>query len=306
ESHAALIRRHLPEDEANQGRFARAVRADEPDAIAAHDARREPRDQLPSAEAFADVRQLRDELARALAGIQAHPHRAEALAPRSPLPTQLLQSAHPSFVAGATRLDSLADPDLLLRPELVEAAVGNVFGGQLLLPSRFVSREIPRVGAQHAAVELYDPRGDTVEEGAIVGDHDRRRNLQQQLLQPLDGADIEVIRRLIEQQQVRLSGERKGERRTLALAARARRRRHPGLELEAMQELRQASLEAPALALIVLQGNARKCRGGGRCALQQTFAQRVRRGKLRLLLDESDVKSLPYLSLAVIQHGEPG
>src|SRR6185437_7971789 len=194
----------------------------------------------------------------------------------------------------------------LLRPELVEAAVGNVFGGQLLLPSRFVSREIPRVGAQHAAVELYDPRGDTVEEGAIVGDHDRRRNLQQQLLQPLDGADIEVIRRLIEQQQVRLSGERKGERRTLALAARARRRRHPGLELEAMQELRQASLEAPALALIVLQGNARKCRGGGRCALQQTFAQRVRCGKLRLLLDESDVKSLPYLSLAVIQHGEPG
>ena len=46
----------------------------------------------------------------------------------------------------------------------------------------------------------------------------------QQLLEPLDRLDVEVVRRLVEQQQVGLRGERAGERGARQLAARERRR----------------------------------------------------------------------------------
>ncbi len=117
---------------------------------------------------------------------------------------------------------------------LSKRAVGDLLGGELVALARLVRREVAGVGAQHAAVQLHDARGDAIEKGAVVGDDDAGRQLRQQFLEALDAVDVEMIGRLIEQQELGLQREGEGERRTLALAAgtvvgrRARRRDRSG------------------------------------------------------------------------------
>ena len=65
-----------------------------------------------------------------------------------------------------------ADPDFFLRPELVELAIGDLLGRELLALARFVGGEVAGKGAQQAAIELDDARHDAIEERAIVRDHD--------------------------------------------------------------------------------------------------------------------------------------
>ena len=113
--------------------LAGAIRADQAETVAAHDPERQARDDGAPAVALGDVLQLRDELAGAFARVEAQLDVAQALAPRGALLAQLLQPLHAPFVAGAAGLDALADPDLLLRPELVEAAVGDCLGRELLV-----------------------------------------------------------------------------------------------------------------------------------------------------------------------------
>ncbi len=64
-------------------------------------------------------------------------------------------------------------------------------------------------------VHVQDVRGDVVEETVVVGDDDRRpREITQEFLEPANRQDIEVIRRLIEQQHVRRARQRLGEQHT--------------------------------------------------------------------------------------------
>jgi predicted DNA-binding protein (UPF0251 family) len=53
------------------------------------------------------------------------------------------------------------------------------------------------------SIDLQHPAGDVVEEVAVVADHDERlRLVDQESLEPEDGVDVEVIGRLVEQQDV--------------------------------------------------------------------------------------------------------
>ena len=91
-----------------------------------------------------------------------------------------------------------------------------------LLPAPDVplSREVDRA----PAVELEDGRRQRLEEPAVVGDEDHRGvDRAQQLLEPLDRLDVEVVGGLVEQQEVGLRGERAAERGPRELAARERR-----------------------------------------------------------------------------------
>ena len=75
-----------------------------------------------------------------------------------------------------------------------------------------------------AAVELEDPAGDVVEEVAVVGDgHDRAGIVLEEALEPRDALRVEVVGRLVEQQQVGLLEEQAAERHAPDLAARERR-----------------------------------------------------------------------------------
>ena len=252
------------------------------------------------AEALGHVLELGDELARALAGIEAELDVAEALAPRGALLAQVLEPLHAAFVARAARLDALADPHFFLRPELVEAAVRDFFGGELVALARFVGGEVAGIGAQHAAIELDDARGHAVEERAVVRDDDARRHFQQQLFEPLDAVDVEMVGRLVEQQQLGLEREASASAARLRSPPESCSRRALGIEIEAMQEFVQARAA-------IASGRGRRCRcsagmhAARRRQRQQAFAQRGRRGQLAAPAPRTRCAGRRALQLAVVE-----
>ena len=71
------------------------------------------------------------------------------------------------------------------------------------------------------ALEGQNVRGDTVEKPAVVADdHDTAGKLQQGVFERTQGVDVEVVRRLVEQQHVGAGLEQRGEMHTVPLAAR--------------------------------------------------------------------------------------
>ena len=61
-------------------------------------------------------------------------------------------------------------------------------------------------------IDVDHPAGDVLKEVAVVADHDERHRLGlEQRLEPEDRVDVQVVRRLVEQQQVRLADERAGD-----------------------------------------------------------------------------------------------
>ncbi len=75
-----------------------------------------------------------------------------------------------------------------------------------------------------AAVELEDPLGDVVEEVAIVGDGDDGAGvLLQEAFEPVDRLGVEVVGRLVEQQQVGRRQQQPAQRDAATLAAGERR-----------------------------------------------------------------------------------
>ena len=168
------------------------------------------------------------------------------------------------------------------------------FGGQLVALARFVRRVVARIRAKEAAVELDDPRRDAVEEHPVVRDHDRGGLLAQELLEQRDAVDVEVVGRLVEQQEIGRERERQRKRRALALAAGRLRGRHRLVETEAMQVLDQPRLGAPVLALVV-QALVKPA------AQREALAQRGRRRQRWLLLDQHGAKAVATLDLAVVE-----
>ena len=89
--------------------------------------------------------------------------------------------------------------------------------GRLLEPP-----DVPRPGEEEraAGLELEHAGRDRLEEPAVVRDEDHGRvERLQLLLEPLQVLDVEVVRRLVEQQQVGIAGERAGQRGARQLAA---------------------------------------------------------------------------------------
>ena len=79
---------------------------------------------------------------------------------------------------------------------------------------------VTRVEVDDAAVEVGDVRGHAVEEVAVVADDEEGPGpAQQELLQPDEALQVEVVGRLVHEEQVRLLQEQAGERHPHAPAA---------------------------------------------------------------------------------------
>ena len=71
---------------------------------------------------------------------------------------------------------------------------------------------VSRIGIERTALQLDDTRGDAVEKVAVVRDEEAGAGIAaQEILQPLDALRIEVVRRLVEDEQFRLRDERAAE-----------------------------------------------------------------------------------------------
>jgi hypothetical protein len=111
-----------------------------------------------------------------------------------------------------------------------------------------VPREVARIGKQPAAIEFDDARGHPVQEAAVVGDeHHAAAILQQQVFQPLDGIEVQVVGRLVQQQHVGPAHQRLRQRDALAVAAGQGADARLRVEMKAVQGLVDPLLPVPAV-----------------------------------------------------------
>ena len=151
------------------------------------------------------------------AGLQAHLTRLHASAGAFGPHGQ--QRLHAAFVPGAACLDALAQPGLFLGQLLVELLLVGRFVGQRRVAAPQERRVVAGPRGQPPAIEFDDAGRQLLEEGAVVGDEEHGAGVVGQLrLEPRDGLDVEMVGRLVEQQQVRLRDQRPGEQRAAAPA----------------------------------------------------------------------------------------
>ena len=120
-----------------------------------------------------------------------------------PLGAHLHQPLHAALVARAPGLDAPAQPHLFLGQLLVELLVGHRLAVEPLLLLAQERGVVAGPRGELAAIELDDARGQPLEERAVVGHEQHGAGVVgEERLEPLDGLDVEVVGRLVEQQHV--------------------------------------------------------------------------------------------------------
>ena len=191
--------------------------------------------------------------ARALGLLDLHFHVAGPLAAVAADFAQGLQGADPAFVARAAGLDAGADPDLFLGQLLVELGVLPGLGLQGRLLAIQVGRVVARPTREPAAVEFQDAGRHFAEQGPIVRHEQQRAAVaQQEILQPADGVDVEVVGRLVQEQEVRAADHGLGQQHAAFHAG--GKGRHVRVRLEAHPRDDRLDLLVHLPAAVGLQG----------------------------------------------------
>src|SRR5262249_38320706 len=157
--------------------------------------RRELIDHHTAAVRLAHVFGLEYQTARRLGLLDAKPCRSHDVAARGALASHRHQRAHPSFVSRAPRLDALPQPRFFLRELLVELFLQSRLVGEPLVLLADECLIVARPRRDATAIDLDNPRRESLEKGTIMG-HERNRALivGKKLLEPRDRVDVEMIR----------------------------------------------------------------------------------------------------------------
>ena len=230
----------LAGDQLEQGGLAGAVGADHADDAAGRQREAQILEQQFVAIGLGDAVDLDDVAAEPLG----HLDQDLRLARRAVLLRldQLVEGADAGLGLGLARLGRAADPFQLVVDRLLLALLLALF---LLQPLGFllqIAGIIGFVDVIAAAIELEHPVHDIVEEVAVVGDEDDVAGIiDEMLFEPLHALGVEMVGRLVEQQDVGLLEQQPGQRHPALLAAgeivdrgvagRAAQRVHRDLEL---------------------------------------------------------------------------
>ena len=148
------------------------------------------------------------------------------------------------------------DEPLLLREHGLLARVRGLPLRLAELPLALVEVVVAGIGDELAAVDLDDPVHDPVHEIPVVAGHQqRRRTGPEELLEPQDRFDVQVIRRLVHQQHVGFAEEHFRHRDAHLPAAGQRPRvavDRGVLEAQPVEDLAGARFELVAAAVLVL------------------------------------------------------
>ena len=218
------VGRLLADDHPEQRRLAGPVGADDPDDAGLRQRERQVLDEHPVAVALAQALDVDDRVAEARPRRDGDLELAVGGLRGVRLGQQLLVRAEPCLALRLSRARGQPHPFELARERPLAGVRRSLLAGEpgqlLFEPARVVALE--RDAA--AAVELEDPLRDVVEEVAIVGDRDDgARVLLEEALEPVDRLGIEVVGRLVEQQQVGVAKQQPGERDASLLATGQRR-----------------------------------------------------------------------------------
>ena len=121
-----------------------------------------------------------------------------------------IDAAH---VALAARGDAIAHPVLFLLDALGEKLLVGLFLGQHLIAPAFELCEAALQTARGATVQPDGAVGEGFQEAPVMADeHEGGAEASQFRFQPFDGGKVEMVRRLVEKQDIGLGCERAGNR----------------------------------------------------------------------------------------------
>ena len=317
----AAVGFQLAQNHLEQRGLARAVGAQQANLVAAQQRGAEVAGNHLVAKGFAHVLQLGNDLALVVAvatGAHFHLHLAHHIAAGGAGFAQLFQAANAALAAGAARFHALAHPHFFLRQQLVSLGIDDGFLRQLLFLLQAVGGKVAGVRAQLAPVQLDDAGGNAVQKRPVVGDGDHAAlEVDEQIFQPADGVQVQVVGGLIEQQHIGPGHQRLGQGHALFGAAREVAHAGVGVQVQALQGFFHALLPVPGVGRfdLGLQGVQVHAIGVG----QVLFAQgnhpgQPGRGRLEdggvgvqcgFLLHKGDAGALLHLQRAVVGLGQP-
>ena len=272
-----------PVSRLEQSGLAGAVGADDSDPVAALDAQREVADDLPFAIAFRHMLGVDHGLRAYVVLGQCELRRPCRAEHRGALRPHLVQLGQAPLVAASPRGHSALQPvqlelqlgvELLGRPRLF---LVNAFGPGI------EAAEADFGAPERAAVEPQAAAGQPGQEGAVVADRDKRSGeALEPVLEPFDGGQIEMIGRLVEQQQIGALGKRAGDRGAPPLAA-------------------AGSGDRPRQIDTELVGDRRGLMRFGRIrAMPHPIGERLEPGHRRVLLEQHDLRPWDDRALALV------
>ena len=136
------------------------------------------------------------------------------------------------------RGDAVAHPVLLAHDLAVELVLGHLLLGQLLVAPGLEVAKADVDAPRRAAVEPHRRLRQVLQEAAVVADeHEGAALVGQARFEPFDGRQVEVVGRLVEQQDVGRRRQHVGERRAAQLAARQGRRVLLAAEAQLLQQI---------------------------------------------------------------------
>ena len=238
----------LADDHLEQGRLTHAVGADHAHDAVARQLEGQIFDEHALAERLVQMLHAQHLGAQARTGGDADGREIEALA-LGRLGDHLVVALQTRAAFGLACLGARAHPLQLVGQAFRELLVALLLGGQTRSLRLEVGGVVALVGVEVAAVDLADPLGDVVEEVAVVRDGEHGALVVvQELLKPQHAFGIEMVCRLVKQQQVGRFEQKAAQRHAAALAAREHVDRHVGVgALQRVHRLGQLAVQIPAV-----------------------------------------------------------
>ena len=203
--HFAALGLQLAEEQPNERSLADPVGADDPDAVATLDqagkilherrvriAERDPRrfDRPPPGTFSFGAPDLEVGAVRTIPA-------------RRTVPPHFAEPADPAHVAGAARSGTAANPRLLGRETVVEPFRLEILRRPAFIPPPQEIVVVARPRPHEAPVDLDDAVRDPAQKCPVVGgEHEASPVALDRSLEPFDGGEIEVIRRLVEEEEI--------------------------------------------------------------------------------------------------------
>ncbi len=270
----ACKRRERAADRLQQRRLARAVRAEESDTVARQDAEVEPREDRRAALVAERGALEQDELARGGRGRRKRElERAVDVRCRNELHALDRPEAALRLLGFRGLRAKTVDERLQVRNLALLFRIGRLLQCELLRAHQLELRVVARVRDELAVVDVHDAVDHAVEEIAVVRDEEQRAGIPAEpVFEPQHGIEVEVVRGLVEQQEIRARLQRLREVQAHAPAAGEARNRvgvPRFLEAEAREErcrTRTRAVAADDLVTVMQLGKRCAVRVRGRKA----------------------------------------
>ena len=140
--------------------------------------------------------------------------RTQALAPLTSFLAHLLECAHTPLVARPSRLDALSDPHFLFTQLSIEMRGLHGFGFEVGFPTLKIGAVIAGPAVELSSFHFDNARGQCLRQGAVVVyEEEGAPAFEQELFEPGDGVNVEVVGWLVEKEKVGFAGQRASQKR---------------------------------------------------------------------------------------------